>query len=172
MDALQFFRPSPSGPIFPELAENVLSAALALGHCTTVHSPQRSLTSPPSSRRHRLCRISPRSPPQAKASAIRSWPASDELAPFHLTEMHPIPSRAGSTGYRKRDTRDRRAAGKPGRAAGALNASHPADAPPLGAVRRKPTREHRIRLRSQRSGQSQRRSLQRSAVAFALGIAL
>ena len=34
---------------------------------------------------------------------------------------------------------------------GALNASHPADVLPLGVGGRKPTREYRIRLRSQRS---------------------
>jgi|SRR5262249_10167643 hypothetical protein len=34
---------------------------------------------------------------------------------------------------------------------GHLNASHPVDAPPLDAVGGKPTREPRIRLRSQRS---------------------
>src|SRR5262249_7572817 len=90
----------------------------------------------------------------------------DELAPFHLTEMHPIPSRAGSTsqGYRiSADTqggpRDRAEKPRPG----------PADALPLGGAGRKPTREPRIRLRSQRSEQLYRRSLQRPAIAFALG---
>src|SRR5262249_57735410 len=36
---------------------------------------------------------------RARRERPRSCPAEqrDELAPFHLTEMHPIPSRAGST---------------------------------------------------------------------------
>jgi len=53
-----------------------------------------------------------------------------------------------------------------------FNASHSADAPLLGVVGGKSIREPRIRLRSQRSERLYRRSLQRSAVASALGIAL
>src|SRR5262245_55521268 len=90
-------------------------------------------------------------------------------------EMHPIPSRAGSTsqdiGLQQISQRvcERSARLSP---AIALNASHPADAPPLGVCGGKPTREPRIRLRSQRSERLYRRSLQRPAVAFALGVAL
>ena len=55
---LEFFRPSPSGPIFPELAENDVPTALAAG------SPHNRLFAAaftniaPIQSEHRLCRIS------------------------------------------------------------------------------------------------------------------
>jgi hypothetical protein len=101
----------------------------------------------------------------------------DELAPFPLTEMHPIPHGPGA--HRRIPDCSRLASGSRaiGELAGtrtrpgALNASHSADAPPLGVGGGKPTREPRIRLRSQRSARLYRRSLQRPAVAFPLDVA-